>query len=79
MKGVGAPVRRGSVGAIVLGNSGSGGGIKSLAMYMSSLIEKLCYFRFVLLMLIYLFCVLLSHLRIATIVSRMSFISINFV
>jgi len=30
-KGVGAPVLNGSLGAIVLGKSGSGGGIKSLA------------------------------------------------
>lgn len=30
MKGVGAPVLRGSVGAIVFGNNGSGGGIKLL-------------------------------------------------
>ena len=32
MNGVGAPVRKGSVGAMVLGSRGSGGGIKSLVM-----------------------------------------------
>lgn len=31
-KGVGLPVFRGSLGAIILGSNGSGGGIKSLVL-----------------------------------------------